>query len=216
MSKGILYVMTTVVDGLVKIGKTESGQFNSRMKILENNGYANVTGLKRLFGIEVDEYSEKEKLLHTIFSKSRISSTELFALDANLVVQLLSSFDGTIAFSKESTKSATFEAATDRLEKESKLREYCEQGRKKRPPFHFSEVGIKRGEEVVYVNDPNIRAKVYDDRHVLYKNKKWKLSPLARFLTGSGSSIQGTRMFAYNGKILDDLRKDLANNGEND
>lgn len=32
--KGILYVMTTVVDGLVKVGKTDSYNFERRMYLL--------------------------------------------------------------------------------------------------------------------------------------------------------------------------------------
>nr|MCR5102533.1 hypothetical protein [Butyrivibrio sp.] len=62
MAKGIIYVMKTVVPGLIKIGKTGSGNFEDRMRGLEQNGYRNVTGLKRTFAIEVEEYDEKEKL----------------------------------------------------------------------------------------------------------------------------------------------------------
>lgn len=35
MAKGILYVMSTVVDGLIKIGKTGTNQFETRMNQLE-------------------------------------------------------------------------------------------------------------------------------------------------------------------------------------
>lgn len=66
MAKGIIYVMTTVVPGLIKLGKTGRDNFGSRMYQLERNGYANVTGLKRRFAIEVDDYDEKEKLLDEI------------------------------------------------------------------------------------------------------------------------------------------------------
>ena len=54
MAKGIIYLMTTVVSGLIKIGKTRNDQFENRMRSLESNGYANITGLKREFAIEVD------------------------------------------------------------------------------------------------------------------------------------------------------------------
>ena len=94
MAKGIIYVMTTVVPGLIKIGKTGSGNFESRMYQLERNGYFNVVGLKRRFAIEVEDYDAKEVLLDEIFSKSQVPNSELFALDADLVVQLLSSFEG--------------------------------------------------------------------------------------------------------------------------
>lgn len=114
MSKGIIYVMTTVVPGLIKIGKAGLQNFDQRMYNLEHNGYANVVGLQRHFAIAVEEYDEKERLLHDIFSKSRVENTELFALDVNLVVQLLSSFEGTQIYPANTTKAATFNDATNK------------------------------------------------------------------------------------------------------
>jgi hypothetical protein len=113
MSKGIIYLMTTAVPGLVKIGKTGSSNFEQRMYSLEHDGYRNVTALKRSFAIEVEDYDEKESLLHTIFEKSRVSDTELFAIDVNIVTQLLSSFDGIVVFPKTETKTDIFESASD-------------------------------------------------------------------------------------------------------
>ena len=76
MAKGVIYVMTTVVPGLIKIGKTGTANFESRMYSLERNGYFNVVGLKRKFAIEVDDYDEKEVLLDEIFSKSKVPNSE--------------------------------------------------------------------------------------------------------------------------------------------
>ena len=114
MAKGIIYAMSTVVPGLVKLGKTGSDSFQSRMYNLESNGYKNVTGLKREFAIEVEDYDEKETLLDDIFSRSRVAGTELFALDINLVIQLLASFEGDQIYPpvQEETKEQTFEKAT--------------------------------------------------------------------------------------------------------
>ncbi len=119
MSKGVIYVMTTVVPGLIKIGRTQTSNYNSRMYTLESNGYANVTALKRKYAIEVEDYEEKEKLLHTIFSKSQVSSTELFATDVDTVVQLLSSFDGKQIYPEEMTKKQTFNQAVMNEKKET-------------------------------------------------------------------------------------------------
>lgn len=113
MNKGIIYIMTTAVPGLIKIGKTGSANFEQRMYNLEHDGYRNVTALKRSFAIEVDDYDEKEAMLHTIFEKSRVADTELFALDVNIVTQLLSSFDGIVVFPKTETKSEVFDTAVD-------------------------------------------------------------------------------------------------------
>ncbi|MBO4812729.1 DUF4357 domain-containing protein [Candidatus Saccharibacteria bacterium] len=114
MAKGILYCMTTVVPGLVKIGKCGEDKFESRMYNLERNGYSNVVGLKRHFAIEVGNYDEKETLLDDIFGKSRVPNTELFALDIDLVVQLLSSFDGKQIYPdpRNESKEEVFKKAT--------------------------------------------------------------------------------------------------------
>lgn len=116
MSRGIIYVMTTVVPGLVKIGKTGTSNFENRMYTLERNGYSNVAGLKRHFAIEVDDYDEKELLLDDIFSKSKVENTELFALDINLVVQLLSSFEGKQVYPKDASKDEVFDDAVNKRE----------------------------------------------------------------------------------------------------
>lgn len=108
MAKGIIYVMTTIVPGLIKIGKTGSDNFEQRMYILENNGYKNVVGLKRRFAIEVDDYDAKEALLDSMFSKSQIGKTELFALDVDTVVELLSSFEGKQVYPTNVTKENVF------------------------------------------------------------------------------------------------------------
>ena len=70
MARGIIYVMSTVVPGLVKIGKTGLENFESRMYTLERNGYFNVVGLTRRFAIAVDDCDEKEILLDEIFRKN--------------------------------------------------------------------------------------------------------------------------------------------------
>lgn len=119
MARGIIYIMTTIVPGLIKIGKTGSENYSSRMYNLEHNGYCNVTGLKRAFAIEVDDYSEKESMLHTIFEKSNLSGTELFALNLNIAIQLLSSFDGKIIYPENESQEKVFEKATVKISTDS-------------------------------------------------------------------------------------------------
>ena len=112
MAKGVLYCMTTIVPGLIKIGKTTKENFESRMYSLEKNGYSNVAGLKRHFAIEVEDYDEKERLLDDIFSKSRVPNTELFAMDIALVEQLLSALEGKQVYPENETKEEIFRKAT--------------------------------------------------------------------------------------------------------
>lgn len=122
MSKGIIYVMSTVIPGLIKIGKTKTDNYENRMYTLENNGYRNTTGLRRAFAIEVNDFDEKEKLLHTIFEKSQVSDTELFALDVDIAIQLLSSFEGRQVYPADTSKNIMFDSATEAIKKDKELK----------------------------------------------------------------------------------------------
>jgi len=66
--RGTIYIMTTAVSGLIKIGQTSISNYQERMRNLEANGYYNVSGLKRFFAIELEDYNDKEILLKEIFS----------------------------------------------------------------------------------------------------------------------------------------------------
>lgn len=114
MNKGIIYVMVSAVEGLIKIGRTNN--FENRMTELERNGYFNVAGLKRRFAIEVEDYEQKEELLHNLFSKSRVGQSEMFSLDVNQVIQLLSSFNGKIIYPINSTNEDVFTEVTEVIE----------------------------------------------------------------------------------------------------
>ena len=116
MAKGIIYVMNTCVDGLVKIGRTGTNNFEQRMTLLESNGYRRISVLTREFAIEVEDYEEKEKLLHELFSKSRVGNSELFSVDVNLVKQLMASFEGKVIYPKDEKKEEIFVQATEEVE----------------------------------------------------------------------------------------------------
>ncbi|KFI67598.1 DUF4357 domain-containing protein [Bifidobacterium magnum] len=125
MGAGIIYVMSTAVDGLIKIGKTETGNYRERMRFLESNGYRNVAGLHREFAIKVEDYDEKERLLHEIFAKSRVGGSELFALDVDLAKQLLSAFEGSQVYpepSRESKEEVFIRAAAEHRNRMDVLR----------------------------------------------------------------------------------------------
>ena len=84
----------------------------------------------------------------------------------------------------------------------------------RRGPFRFSMCGISAGAEVVFVDDASTRAVVVDDRHVRFANETTSLSALAKQLLGCNHPVQGTLYFKYNGRILDDLRKERERNNK--
>ena len=71
--------------------------------------------MKRVFAIKVQNYSQKEEMLHNIFSKSQVGNSELFTLDVDLAKQVLSSLDGEIIYPRED-KDEIFIEATDSVE----------------------------------------------------------------------------------------------------
>jgi T5orf172 domain len=197
MNNGIIYIMTTAVSGLIKIGKTGSENYKERMRNLESNGYYNVSGLKKLFAIEVNDYDGKESLLHEIFVKNQVGSSELFALDYQIVQQLLLSFDGRVVYPEEINKMEVFE----------EISESQRQGNK----FSFYKKGLKDGDIITFTEDKDIIAKVCGEREVEYESQRIKLSPLTYKifeekgkLTKSGA-YQGAAYFEYKGTKLKNL-----------
>ncbi len=195
--KGIVYVMTTAVSGLIKIGKTGTENYQERMRNLEANGYYNVVGLKRFFAIKLEDYQDKESLLHEIFGKHQVGSSELFALDEELVKQLLLSFDGKIIYPENINKEKEFDAISE-TRKQGKL-------------FSFYRKGLKNGDKVAFIDDETIIGTVCGERSVEFAGQKYKLSPLTRKIyeqkgkLNNSGAYQGAAHFVYNGKKLKDL-----------
>lgn len=189
--------MTTAVSGLVKIGKTGSSNYQERMRFLEANGYYNVAGLKRFFAIELDDYGDKESLLHEIFSKHQVGNSELFALDQDLVRQLLLSFDGEVIYPKKVNKEKEFdEIAT---------------ARKQGALFSFYKKGLKDGDQISFIADNAITAIIAGEREVDYGGQIWKLSPLTYKIfedkgqLNSSGAYQGAHYWQSKGRRLKDL-----------
>ena len=189
--------MTTAVSGLIKIGQTGTGNYQERMRNLEANGYYNVSGLKRFFAIELEDFSDKENLLKEIFNKHWVGDSELFALDYDLVRQLLLSFEGKVIYPKDVNKEKEFDEV-------SKARE---QGVR----FSFYKKGIKNGEEIIFIADKEITAIVVGEREVEYGEQIWKLSPLTYKIyeqkgkLNNSGAYKGAAYWQYKGKRLRDL-----------
>lgn len=193
MAKGIIYITTTSVTGLIKIGKTGSDKFQNRMAILEQNGYWNVNGLKRYYAVEVDDYDEKEKLIHTIFSKSQVATSELFALDKELAKEVLQSFGGKQIYP---VLDSTGKIKSDHTQKAARLT--------------FEMLGIPVGTQLIYTGDSNIKVKTVNNASTVeYNGKLYKLSALVSELKGGGA-YQGGCFFTYQGETLVNIRKRLG------
>ena len=189
MAKGIIYITITSVTGLIKIGKTRTDQFENRMTALEQNGYWNVSGLKRFFAVEVEDYDEKEKLLHTIFSKSQVDKSELFALNKDLAKEILESFGGKQIYPKIEEKPIPHKIP-----------------RAKNLTFEMIEIPV--GSELVFKENPTITVKTYDNKNkIIYNKEIYSISKVVSIIKGDNLDYyQGGYHFTFNGELLTDRR----------
>ena len=202
MSKGIIYICTTSVEGLIKIGRTDN--FNARMNILEQNGYWNVSGLKRFYAVRVDDYIEKEKLIHTIFSKSQVANSELFALDKNLAKDMLDAFEGEIIYPEQPKKQTNVQVIDKK---------------KKKSPTKFNMVNIPIGSTLVFIKDTTKIVTTVDDINKVNLNGEvMTISAAGARLRGKNSrgeypSTCGQAWFTYNGRLITELRDEIDKKG---
>ena len=82
----------------------------------------------------------------------------------------------------------------------------------RRGPFTFSSIGVKPGEEIVFVSDTSITATVVDDKHIRIGETVTSLSGAAKSILHKNAQ-QGPKYWSYNGKILDDIRTEKENGG---
>ena len=125
-----------------------------------------------------------------------MAESELFALDVELVKQLLLVFAGNIIYPAENIDKEFTETANIRKQKNR---------------FSFSKKGIKRGDKIYFIQGTSIVATVISKREVEYEGDRYLLSPLTRKiferkgqLTPSGS-YQGAHYFSFNSVRLLDL-----------
>lgn len=194
MAKGIIYVMTCT-QGLLKIGKTETSQFENRMRRLEDNGYKNFNGFKRQFAVEVSGYDEKEKLVHRLFDKSQVKiagkGIEMFAVELPLVIDLLKAFDGRQIYPADNQ---------DGIHSEKQKRKQIAK------PLTFEMLELPVGSVLTYADDESVSVTTADEKnHVLYGGNTYAMSTLVSMLKGGGS-YQGSFYMKYNGRRLTDIR----------
>ena len=198
MAKGVLYIMTTSVSGVIKIGIAGTKNYPERMRYLSQNGYANVSGLKPYFAIEMDNYDETEDLLKDLFKFIRLGDSELYSMDADKAKQLLLTFSGNVIYPKDATPKATQIRQIAKTRKQGQL-------------FNMFDKGIKIGDVLTFVDDPNIKVKVVGEREVEYNGVVYKLSPLTLKLyedmgkANPSKAHQGANYFLYKGTRLTKL-----------
>lgn len=215
--KGVIYILTNPsFEEYVKIGYAH----DLKQRLLQLNRSEALPFAFRAYAIyEVDE-ELTDKELHKLIEilnpeirsvekfngKKRVREFYIMSCEqAYAILECIAKISGTtdrLKYVKPTGEELAEEKFAEEVKKEAK-----------RGPFRFSQCGIKPGERVVFVDDPNIQPVVIDDRHIEYNKQTTSLSALAKQLKGFNHPVQGTLWFTYNGVKLTDLRDMMEQNG---
>ena len=194
MSKGYVYIMTTAVDGIIKIGRSKDWTARCQ-KDLESNGYKNMNGLKTYFVAEVDDQEEIESIMHDIFAECRVADTEMFAVDKDRAKRVLSKM-GTQIYPDD---------LTDKM----KNVEYDYMISKSSDKYTFKDLGIPVGATLVFKGNKSKFVKVLNSTNqVIYDGKQMHISRAAWYCFNKNDKCKynGFGDFKYNDVILKDLK----------
>ena len=199
MTKGVVYVLSNpAMDGYIKIGKTTN--LEQRLKSLDNT--STPLPFRCIFAIEVEDMDQVERLAHQTFKRDRVrSNREFFEIDEEQAVAAL-----------KMTGGRNVTPANDLAEDDEAL-DALDKATQKRGRFKFSMLNITPGEELEYVRDSSIIAKVIDDTSIEVDGNLTSLSQAAlELLHREGiewKTVAGPRYWTFGGVTLAELRRQL-------
>jgi T5orf172 domain len=202
----IVYVLTNeAMPGLIKIGRT-NGDLATRVKTLYQNPGVPLP-FEVFYACEVADATFVEKQLHDAFGDHRISQRrEFFRLAPERATAALS----LAKINEIRLGDEIFDTPEEKAEVEAA---------KRRSKFRFSMIGIKPGTELQLYKDPTIICTTVDDTNqVNFKGDITSLSDAAlqahAALGDEWASISGPWAWCFQGKRLDDIRKEIDNNSD--
>ena len=205
---GYVYILTnpSFREDWVKIGKS-SRHVDVRSKELDNTAVP--LPFEIFATMKTVKYNEVEKLVHKTIDRLtdlRIRQNREFF---NVAPQLALDIFRDIASTIDDAEVILYEDSKPIIgydHKESQKREV------KRARFKFSMCDIKIGELITFI-PTGIQVKVASDDSIEYQGRIYKLSPfVGTFMPeeqrNTSGAYQGAKYFSYNGKVLDEIRKE--------
>ena len=197
---GIVYLLTNpCMPGLVKIGMTTRDYIEARMKELYTTGvpvpfecyFACVVNQKDCVAIE--------KALHKAFAPQRVNDNrEFFKIHPEQAKAILDLFHH-----KDITDEVTDEIQNDLTDDDKAASNKVQ---KKRPPLNFDEMGMHKGDILVWKDDPSITVTIISDKKISYKGEEVSISALSAQLKGyKVKHIQPTPHWLYKDKLLSEI-----------
>ena len=171
---GLIYVLTNeYMPGLVKIGVTRRHDVQERMR--ELNGTSVPVPFDCAFSCKIpaDMLFDIEKAVHLAFDDNRVSAgREFFKVDPEVVIPLL----------KVIARLSPTDDVTDYVQEVINVEE---DKRARRKNMDFSELGLHKGDVLVYARDNNITCTIASNKSVDYGDQRGvSLSSITKGLLG--------------------------------
>ena len=200
MQYGIVYLLTNpCMPGLVKIGMTTQEDIDKRMRELYTTGVPVPFECQFACKVNNKDCAKIEKALHTAFEPQRVNKNrEFFRINleqARAILELFHHTDVTEDVSEEIQNDLTDDDKAASTKAQSK-----------RPPLNFFEMGMQKGEILIWKDDPSITVTIISERKILYNGEETSLSALSAKLKGYNvKHISPGSHWLYNDKLLNDI-----------
>lgn len=218
MSKGLVYILTNpCLDGWVKIGMTQRNDIEKRLQ--ELNTPTNIPLSFRCYATyEVENPEQVEKSIHRLIDKidntlhareildnGKIREREFFKISPETAYGIFKE----VASLRNDTKNLKLYTPSKDESEEQELAE----SRTKRSNNSFKLLGIEIGENLSFLYDDSIVARVADNKNqVEYNGKIYSITRLAinilidKYGWSENLHANGWRFFTKDGITLSDLR----------
>ena len=200
MEYGIVYLLTNpVMPGLVKIGMTAQEDIDKRMKELYTTGVPVPFECQFACRVKKTDCVKIEKALHTAFEPQRINANrEFFRINVNQAKAILELFHHT-----DVTEEVTDEIQNDLTDDDKAA---SAKAQPHRPALNFYEMGMQKGDVLVWKDDPSVSVTVLSDRKVSYNGEETSISALsAQLKCYKSRHIAPGAHWLFNDKLLSEI-----------
>lgn len=190
-----VYVLTNpAMPGLVKIGKTNGIDVNSRLTQLYSSGVP--FPFELCYACKVTNSSEVEKALHTAFAPYRVNAKrEFFSIEpeqAIAILKLLHVEDATVEIESMPSQISPEEIQA------------AKQYNARRPNLNFKVMGIPIGSTLKFTEGESF-VTVVTEKLVRLGDEDVSLTAATRTLLGLDYSVQPSPYWTFEGKLLKEI-----------
>ena len=185
--------------GLVKIGMTTQEDIDKRMKELYTTGVPVPFECKFACKVKKSDCFKIEKALHKAFDPQRINQNrEFFRINVEQAQAILELFHH-----EDVTEDVSEEIQNDLTDEDKAA---SSKAQTKRPPLNFFEMGLQKGDKLIWKDDPSVSVTIISERKVLYEGEETSISSLSAKLKGYNvKHIAPGAHWTYNDILLSDI-----------